>query len=191
MKLRGFWNRIVFFPYKKKFKSCGRKVLWESSFVVEGTQYITIGDNVRVKPRFHIAAIDKHNGLKYEPEIKIGSNVSINYDVHIACINKVEIGEGTLLGSKIFITDHLHGDTTAQSMIISPSKRFLTSKGPVIIGKNVWIGEGVAIMPGVTIGDNSVIGANAVVTKDVPMFGVAVGNPAKVIKKYEEIRHDS
>ena len=62
MKLRGIWNRIVFFPHAMKFKSCGKKVLFESSFEIEGEKYISIGNNVRTKPRLHIAAIDYHNG---------------------------------------------------------------------------------------------------------------------------------
>lgn len=157
----------------------------EFSFEIEGAKYISLGNNIRTKPRFHLAAIDKHNGIKFNPEIKIGDNVSINYDVHIACVDMVEIGEGSLLGSKVFITDHFHGDSTFESMCIPPSKRSLTSKGRVIIEKNVWIGEGVVIMPGVIIGNNSVIGANAVVTRNIPAFSVAVGNPAKVIKRYE------
>lgn len=185
MKLKGIWNRIIFFQYKHRFKKCGRKVLLESSFEIEGAKYISLGNNIRTKPRLHLAAIDKHNGLNFNPEIKIGNDVSINYDVHIACVDTVEIGEGSLLGSKVFITDHFHGDTTYESMHIPPSKRLLTSKGQVVIEENVWIGEGVVIMPGVTIGNNSVIGANAVVTRNIPAFSVAVGNPAKVIKRFE------
>lgn len=185
MRIKGIWNRVVFYLYKKRFKTCGKKVLFESAFNVEGAEYISLGSNIRTKPRFHIAAIDKHNGLLFSPEVIIEDNVSINYDVHIACINKVKIGEGTLLGSKIFITDHFHGDTSFESLNISPSKRLLVSKGPVVIGKNVWIGEGVAIMPGVKIGDNSVIGANSVVTKNILPYSVAAGNPAKIIKNYE------
>ena len=185
MKLKGIWNRIIFFPCKRKFKTCGTKVLFESSFEVEGAKYITLGNNIRVKPGSHIAAIDSHNGLKFNPSISIGDDVSINYDVHIACIDRIEIGDGALLGSKIFITDHFHGDTTNKSLKTPPSQRLLTSKGPVIIGKNVWIGEGAMIMPGVKIGNNSVIGANSVVTKDIEPFSVVAGSPAKVIKKYE------
>ena len=48
MKLRGIWNRIVFFPHAMKFKSCGKKVLFESSFEIEGEKYISIGNNVRL-----------------------------------------------------------------------------------------------------------------------------------------------
>jgi acetyltransferase-like isoleucine patch superfamily enzyme len=57
------------------------------------------------------------------------------------------------------------------------------SKGDVVIGNDVWIGTGARILSGVTIGDGAVIGAYAVVAKDVPPYAIAVGNPAKVVKK--------
>lgn len=57
------------------------------------------------------------------------------------------------------------------------------SKGDVIIGNDVWIGTEAVIMSGVTIGDGAVIAARAVVAKDVPPYAIAVGNPAKIIKK--------
>ena len=66
---------------------------------------------------------------------------------------------------------------------IPPVERELISKGPVIIGNNVWIGRNVTIMSGVTVGDGAVIGANAVVTHDVPAYSIAVGCPAKVIRR--------
>ena len=56
------------------------------------------------------------------------------------------------------------------------------SKGPVIIGNNVWIGSGVIILPNVTIGDNCIIGANSVVTKSFDKNSVIAGNPARLIK---------
>ena len=57
-----------------------------------------------------------------------------------------------------------------------------SSKGPVVIGNDVWLGNSVVILPGVSIGDGAVIGAQAVVSKNVPPYAVAVGNPAKVVK---------
>lgn len=57
------------------------------------------------------------------------------------------------------------------------------SKGDVVIGNAVWIGDSVIVLPGVTIGNGAVIGAGSVVTKPVPPYAVAVGNPARVIKK--------
>jgi len=53
---------------------------------------------------------------------------------------------------------------------------------PITIGNDVWIGRRVIILPGVVIGDGCVIGAGAVVTKSLPPYSVAVGNPARIVK---------
>lgn len=66
-------------------------------------------------------------------------------------------------------------------MHIQPTQRKLYSKGPVVIGNNVWIGDKVTILPGITISDGAVIGANAVVNKDIPPYSLAVGNPIKIV----------
>ena len=71
-----------------------------------------------------------------------------------------------------------HGLTPKNRQDLIPQK--------VVIGKNVWIGAHATILPGVTIGDNCVIGAGAVVSKDIPSDCVAVGVPARVVKKIEE-----
>ncbi|MBQ4059178.1 MAG: hypothetical protein IJD40_09635 [Lachnospiraceae bacterium] len=70
-------------------------------------------------------------------------------------------------------------------MNISPVQRKLSSKGPVKIGKNVWIGRCTSILSGVTIGDNVIVGANSVVTHDIPDNCMAVGVPAKIIKRLD------
>ena len=57
---------------------------------------------------------------------------------------------------------------------------------PITIGDNVWLGGGAIVLPGVTIGDNTVVGAGAVVTRDLPADVVAVGNPARVVRRLDE-----
>lgn len=66
---------------------------------------------------------------------------------------------------------------------IAPHESELPNKGDTVIGNDVWIGQNVTIMPGVHIGNGAIIGANAVVASDVPPYSIAVGNPARVIKK--------
>lgn len=118
----------------------------------------------------------------------IGTQVLMGDNIHIVAQNKVIIGDGCLLASKIFISDTNHGNILTSdptsSPLIPPNQRPLETE-PVIIGKNVWIGESVSILPGVTIGNGCIIGAHSVVTKDVPENSMVVGVPAKVIKRYD------
>lgn len=116
------------------------------------------------------------------PYLRIGHHCSFGSFNHITCANKVVIGDYCLTGKWVTITDNSHGETDYESLLLPPSHRKITTKGPVIIGKNVWIGDKATILPGVTVGDGAVIAANAVVSKDVPPYCVVGGNPARVIK---------
>ena len=140
---------------------------------------LTTGENVR---------LDAFQWGDIAPILQIGSNVQINDSVHIGAIERVIIGDNVLIASRVFISDHNHGDYQTQDSLsapdVPPIKRPLSSR-PVSIGNNVWLGEQVCVLPGVTIGDGSIIGANAVVTQDIPPNSVAVGNPARVIRIYD------
>ena len=121
------------------------------------------------------------------PSLFIGKNVQINDYVHITAYQHVEIGDNVLLASKIYISDCSHGSYKGNEMDsnpkIAPNNRELITS-PVQICDNVWIGEFVSILPGVTIGEGSIIGANSVVSKNIPPYVIAVGSPARPIKKY-------
>lgn len=87
-----------------------------------------------------------------------------------------------MIASNVFITDHDHGDTSPESLEITPSKRPLRHS-PVKIEDNVWIGQNAIILKGVTIGESSIIAAGSVVTRDIPPFCVAAGIPAAILKQ--------
>lgn len=169
--------------YSSAFKSLGTNLKIKYKIDLIGSELITIGSNFEVLGKLRLGAFKRHNDLSFLPEIIIGDNVSINFNCHISCINKVQIGDNVLMASHIFITDHYHGKIDDSELKKSPSQRELYSPGPVIIENNVWIGEGVTILPNVIIGENCIIGANSVVTKSFPKNSVIVGSPAKVIKK--------
>lgn len=172
---------------KKRFKKVGVKFTLGKDYTVVNPKFMEFGDEFGSKERFRIEAISNYEGQQFSPDIKIGRNVNFNTDVHIGCIDRVEIGDNCLFASRIYITDHDHGETTLKAVELAPAKRKLVSKGPVIIKNNVWVGEGVSILAGVTIGENSIIATNSVVTKDIPRNSVAGGTPAKIIKKIENI----
>lgn len=121
------------------------------------------------------------------PRLTFGDHVQINDYVHIGVTERVDIGHHVLIASRVFISDHNHGNyqvpdrTSAPD--VPPQRRPVVAK-PVRIGDRVWIGEQVCVLPGVTIGDGAIIGAGSVVTRDVPPDTIVAGNPARVIRVY-------
>ncbi len=151
-------------------------------YYIRGKKNIDFGNNltVGVGLRIDVFLKDDTTGLI------IGDNVQLNDYVHIGVSEKVTIGNNVLVASKVMIIDHNHGSYNSiksSNPESKPAERELVSK-PVIIEDNVWIGELTSILPGVTIGKGSVIGASSVVINNIPPYSIAVGNPAKVIKKY-------
>lgn len=182
-RLRSFW-------YQPMFRSCATTVAFGKVSCLVGPEYIKVGDYTGFADGLFLTAWDKYpiNGMPdddlqiYNPEIVIGNNCQFGAMNHISCCNKIVIGDNLLTGKWVTITDNNHGTTDFESLQKAPVSRLLSSKGPIIIGNNVWIGEGARILGGVTIGDGAVVGANCVVTKDVSAYSVVVGNPARIIK---------
>ncbi len=110
--------------------------------------------------------------------INIGTNVFINRNSNIVCMEKVYIGDYTTIGPNVCIYDHDHTFGKKKS-----EEKFRTKA--VSIGNNVWIGSNVVILKGVTIGNDVVIGAGAVVTKDIPDNCIAMQNSKIMIRGIE------
>lgn len=112
--------------------------------------------------------------------ITIGKNTFVNYNCVFNDYGRISIGDNVLIGFNVLLITSIHPTNPIQRL----EKRNDAIKY-VIIGNNVWIGAAAIILPGVTIGDNSVIGAGSVVTKDIPPGCLAVGNPCKIIKRFQ------
>lgn len=143
-----------------------------------GMEYWKLGDKVYIHKNCRIDAIKVKD---IPPLLYLGNDVSIGDNTHIGVINRVYIGNNVLISAGCLIIDHSHGDNVSE-LDLPPTKRRLFSKGECCIEDNCWLGEGVSVLPGVTIGEGSVIGAYSVVSKDIPAYSLAVGNPAKVVK---------
>ena len=111
----------------------------------------------------------------------IKAHAGIGMGAHISAAHQVMIEEHVLLGRNVFISDHAHAFENITSPI---SEQGINRIAPVTIGREAWLGENVVVLPGVTIGKHCVIGASSVVNRSIPDFCVAVGVPARVIKRY-------
>jgi len=110
--------------------------------------------------------------------IEIGDNVFLNTNCMINAEGGLKIGSDTKIGpfTTIWTSNHEFSDITKPIRV--QGNRY----APVVIGDDVWIGAQCTILAGINIGRGAVVGAGAIVTKDIPAYAVAAGNPAKIIK---------
>jgi maltose O-acetyltransferase len=130
-----------------------------------------VGDDVHIKPPLFV---------DYGFNLTIGSGSFVNYGLVALDVARITIGRDVQIGPNVQLLTPTHPiDAELRRAKYEAAK-------PIVIGDNVWLGGGAIVLAGVTIGDNSVIGAGAVVTRDVPANVVAVGNPARVIRRIGE-----
>lgn len=172
------YHSLIYRPLFRK-ASC---VKFSKGLYVEGGRYITIGNFTKFGKNSVLTAWPYFNGQSFQPSISIGCGCNFGDYIHITCVNGIKIGNNLLTGRNVTITDNSHGDTSMDDLMLAPSQRKIKSKGKVFIGNNVWLGDKVVVLPGVSIGDGAVIGANCVVSKDVPDYCIAVGNPMRLKK---------
>lgn len=165
------------------FRKVGIGTIFYRPIKLIGGKHITIGNYTVFGKHCVICAWDKYNDIILHPNIEIGNGCDFGEYNHITCINKVSIGHNVLTGRWVTISDNSHGISIKEMMKIPPTQRPIYSKGPIIIGNNVWIGDKATILPNISIGNGAIIAANSVVTKNVPEYCVVAGNPAKIIKQ--------
>ena len=161
------------------FKHCPHSLMFGRIGLLQGTKRISIGEKTKFHDFFYLTVWGDDDDRE---TITIGDNCNFGAFNHITSINRIVIGDNCLTGKWVTISDNNHGGSGFSDLKLPPILRKVCSKGPVIIGRDVWIGEKATILGGVNIGDGAVIGANAVVTKDVPPYCVVGGNPARIIK---------
>lgn len=172
------WYSTSFWWFKFKFGQFGRGSRLRLPLQIMGSRNIYIDSDVNIGVGVWLAAVPELNSV--EARLDIGRNTAIGNYNHIYCTKSIVIEESVLIADKVYIADNQHNFTDVNVPILSQGIKQLPE---VVIGSGSWIGENVCII-GCSIGKNCVIGANSVVTRDIPDFSVAVGSPARVIKKY-------
>jgi acetyltransferase-like isoleucine patch superfamily enzyme len=180
MVARALWP-VIRPIYRTQFAHFGRSAIIPPTRVL-GARFISIGDGVSIDHYCEIHADPADPDVKH-PILTIGDGCQINGFNRIGATHHVEIQEDVLMASHIFICDTTHTIDDPELPILKQGAVYL---GPVVIERGCWLGDGVKILGGVTIGRNSVIGANSVVTKSIPSYSVAAGNPARVLRRIKE-----
>lgn len=162
---------------KPRLKKMGKNVRIGKGFVVNNPKFVSIGDDVILRENISFFV----NPIQDNAELIIGNRVDIGKNNDFGCSNKIIIEDDVITAPFVHITDRDH---TYTEINIPIKKQCSNSKGPVVIGKGSWIGFGVQIMSGVKIGNQCVIGAGSIVTKDIPDYSIAAGNPARIVKRY-------
>lgn len=167
-----WWVRTFINPFKHK-KGKGAMIRWRTRMDVFPFNHFELGAHSIIEDFSTI-----NNGVG---AVRIGERSIIG--IGCTVIGPVEIGNQVMLAQNIVISGLNHG---YESIELSPAEQKVITK-KITIADEVWIGANCVITAGVTIGKHAVVGAGSVVTKDIPEYSVAVGNPARVVKKYNNL----
>ena len=178
-RLRGKVGRILFaLRYRARFVRLGAGAFMFSPYRIDGAEGISLGEASSLQGGSWLYCLGR-NGRP--ARLHIGRGCVLGYNNHITAVESVCIGDHVLTANNVYISDNLH----AYEDVLTPvMHQPVIVKGRVDIGDGTWLGESVAVI-GARIGKNCVIGANAVVTRDIPDYCVAVGIPARVIRRYD------
>lgn len=165
--------------YSHVFGSMGRNCIIRKPMLLKNCANAYLGDNVSIRQGARIEIV--YSNVNRVPELRIGSNVNIEQNVHIICHYRVIIGSNVSITGHCAIVDvvHPYWESKGKEKI---GNRILDEDSSVQIGDGAFLGFGCVILPSVKIGKMAVIGANAVVTRDVPDYGIMAGNPAQLLK---------
>lgn len=164
--------------WKNHFSDIGKKAMVFNPMQIDSRNGIELGDAAFVASGAWLLTI-KDNISK----IRIGNETSVGHYSHIVALDKVEIGNKVLIADRVFISDCDHQYQDTSSPVMDQAIKLIK---PVSIGDESWIGENVCIC-GSSIGKHCVVGSNSVVTRDIPDYCVAVGAPARIVKRYNEM----
>lgn len=148
-----------------------------------GESMISIGSDTLISAGAILAASpESEEAIAQGPILQIGSRVWAATGLSIVAHRRVVIGDDVWFGPGVYITDAGHDPSDPAVPIgvrMEPAE-------PVHIGNGSWLGTGVAVLPGVTIGEHVAVGANSVVCDDLPSHTVAVGSPARVVRRLDD-----
>ncbi|TPW22057.1 MAG: putative acetyltransferase [Elusimicrobia bacterium] len=172
--LRRIRTRVWTTAIRGRFRAFGAGSVVEPLCALNYPDVVEVGERVHIREHAWINCIPRPDGGTV---LRIGDGCYIGRFVHINAFSDVRLESDVMIADRVYIADTDHHYKDPETPIIHQGDQV---KGPVLLKKGCWIGTGAVILPGVTVGKNAVVGPNTVLHKDVPDFGMAFGNPAKV-----------
>lgn len=166
--------------WKYIFGKVGKRSFIYPPRLVFGCKRIEIGSGTTIEKDSTLYSISQFAGVTLNGEITIGDNCYINHSFNVTCANSIAIENNVTIAFNVAIFDNNHG---IKYIDINYNKQPLQINSSIKIGEGAWIGANCFILD--SVGKGCIIGANTVVTKPIPDHCIAVGNPARVIKKYD------
>lgn len=184
--------------YPRLFHSCGRKVVFGKNLTLRHAGKISLGDNVVLDDNVVVDAKGSSNrGITIGNNVYVGRHtiinckngdvvleegVNISSNCQIFSSNQVTIGAGTVIAAYTYILSGGQYDPGDRDTPFARQSGMLT-RGPTVVGPNCWLAAQVVITDGVTVGEHCVIGAGSVVLDDIPSDRLAVGAPARPVRR--------
>jgi acetyltransferase-like isoleucine patch superfamily enzyme/acyl carrier protein len=161
------------------FHSFGARTVIQLPARIDHPKRMAIGSNGFIGGGSWLHALPGHGD---RPAIEIGDGVSIAGLCVLSAARSIRIGKDVSLARNVYISDHTHVYEDAGVPVLAQG---ITDPKPVEIGDDAWIGENVMVFPGVRIGRGAVVGGNSIVSSDVPDYCLALGAPARVVRRLD------
>ena len=160
------------------FADFGSRTVIQPPVRLSGELRIAIGSDVFVGAGSWLQALGEG-----EVALTIGDGTSIAGNCVLSAASSIHLGRNVLIARGVYVSDHIHAYTDTSRAVLEQG---IDRVAPVEIGEGAWLGENVIVGPGVRIGRGAVIGGNAVVLDNVPDHALAVGVPARVVRRFAE-----
>ncbi|AYV20340.1 acyltransferase [Vibrio mediterranei] len=179
---------LVYTPaFKGRVSKCGHSLyLYSGLPLVTGPLKIALGNDCRVSGHTTFSArTTPHPNPAIHPELIVGSNVDIGWQVTIAVAEKVEIQDNVRIAGRCQLFGYSgHPLNARQRAEGAPDEDHRI--GSIVLEQDVWLATGVTVQTGVTIGQGTIVAAGSVVTNDLPANVIAAGCPAKVVRHIDQ-----
>jgi lipopolysaccharide O-acetyltransferase len=169
------------------FAGFGRRSVLQPPVSVDGAERIRVGSGVWVGAGCWLRVVGEDRPGSPAADavaLELGDGTNLAGNCTINAVASVRLGAHVLLARGVYIADHSHAFDDVELPVILQG---IDRVAPIVLEDGCWLGQNVVVCPGVRIGRNAVVGANSVVTSDIPDRCVAVGAPARVVRRLDAV----